>query len=190
MTAADKITASRLVLSPLFFVVFSMPGLPAAVTYPLLWLLFLTIEVSDLVDGKVARASGSVSSFGKLFDPFADVMARITYFLCFAIGGLMPAWIFLIVLYREFSIMFLRMLLSSKGIAMGARPGGKLKAVLYMVSGGISLLYITLSAFGVMQGILPGMRIFVLVLYVLAAVLSLASFADYWIQFKKLYGKV
>lgn len=189
MSAADWITASRLVLAPLFFAIFFMPGIPPLPGQILLWLLFGAIELSDLADGMVARRSATVSSFGKLFDPFADVVARITYFLCFALGGLMPAWVLLLVLYREFGIMFLRMLLSSKGIAMGARPGGKLKAVLYAVAGGSSLLYTSMSALGLLPGVLPSARIAVTVVYVLAAVLSLVSFADYLVQFRALYGK-
>ena len=58
----------------------------------LLWGLFLVIEVSDLFDGLAARRTGTVSDFGKLFDPYADVFARITYFVCFALDGIMPAW--------------------------------------------------------------------------------------------------
>jgi CDP-diacylglycerol--glycerol-3-phosphate 3-phosphatidyltransferase len=135
MSIADKITLSRVFLAPLFFLLYRYPLLEALPTVILLWLLFAVIELSDLVDGKIARSSSTVSDFGKLFDPFADVLARVSYFICFAFDGIMPLWIFLIILYREFSILFLRMMLSGRGIAMGARPGGKLKAGLYMVSG-------------------------------------------------------
>lgn len=190
MSSADAITASRLVLAPLFFAVFFLPGIPPVVAVPLLWVLFILIEVSDLVDGAVARKTGTGSSFGKLFDPFADVVARITYFFCFALGGLMPAWVLLLILYREFGIMFLRMLLSSRGIAMGARPGGKLKAVVYMAAGAASLLLISLSAFGALDSVIPALRILVMTLYVASAVLSVVSFIDYLRQFRMLYGKV
>lgn len=190
MSSADAVTASRLVLAPLFFAVFFLPGIPPVVAVPLLWLLFILIEVSDLVDGALARKSGTVSSFGKLFDPFADVVARLTYFLCFALGGLMPAWVLLLILYREFGIMFLRQLLSTRGIAMGARPGGKLKAVIYMTAGAASLLLITISSFGFLDSVIPALRILVMVLYVASALLSVLSFIDYLRQFRILYGKV
>ena len=39
-----------------------------------LWALFLVIEVSDLFDGLAARRNGTVSDFGKLFDPYADLI--------------------------------------------------------------------------------------------------------------------
>lgn len=191
MTQADRLTASRLLLAPAFFSLFvwgQAVGIPPAGVAVLLALLFTVIELSDLLDGLVARSSGTVSSFGKLFDPFADVFARITYFVCFAWAGIMPLWVLLVVLYREFGILFLRQLLAVEGVAMGARPGGKAKAVLYMVVGALSLLYWSLPKLGLPLGSLEDpFRILLLVLYVAAALLSVASFADYWIQFRKLY---
>jgi len=67
---------------------------------------FLWMEVSDLIDGKVARSSKQVSNFGKLFDPFADIISRSTYFVAFASVAITPLWVLVIVLYREFSILF------------------------------------------------------------------------------------
>ena len=121
MTKADKVTLSRIVLAPLFFILYRYPVFPSLISTILLWVLFCVIEVSDFVDGRIARSTSEVSDFGKLFDPFADVLARITYFVCFAFSGIMPLWVLLIILYREFGILFLRMMLSFKGIAMGAR---------------------------------------------------------------------
>jgi CDP-diacylglycerol--glycerol-3-phosphate 3-phosphatidyltransferase len=192
MNLADRLTASRLVLAPLFFAVFMWGGdlgLGGPTTAVILAVLFTLIEVSDLLDGQAARNQGTVSSFGKLFDPFADVFARITYFVCFTLAGIMPAWILLVILYREFSQLFLRMLLAERGVAMAARPGGKVKAVFYMIAGAASLAYWCLLRFGWFpvdaQALLFGVR----ALYVAAAFLSVASFADYLIQFRKLTRK-
>lgn len=189
MNLADRITASRLFLAPLFYALFLWGG--AVVVDPvarviLLWVLFWIIEASDLLDGKVARRQRTVSSFGKLFDPFADVIARVTYFVCFAQAGIMPFWILLVILYREFGILFLRMLLAERGIAMGARPGGKAKAVTYMVSGAASLLLFTLQTGGWLPSFVGPMRLLVLAFYLLAALLSIGSFIDYALQYRKL----
>jgi len=189
MNHADRLTASRLFLAPLFFCLFvwgGALGIPGIVVAILLVALFAAIEVSDLLDGMVARNSGTTSSFGKLFDPFADVFARITYFVCFAWAGIMPLWILLVVLYREFGILFLRMLLAQRGVAMGARPGGKAKAVAYMIVGALSLLYWSLPKIGVVMGAADRpLRTLILILYVAAAALSVLSFVDYWIHFRK-----
>ncbi|HOX17984.1 MAG TPA: CDP-diacylglycerol--glycerol-3-phosphate 3-phosphatidyltransferase [Spirochaetales bacterium] len=188
MTTADKLTASRILLAPVFFAAFFLyrSGLVAPLpVLAALWLLFIYMEVSDLLDGMAARSSSTVSDFGKLFDPFADVLARLTYFICFAVEGIMPIWILLLVLYREYSILFLRMLLTRRGISMGARPGGKAKAVVYMSAGLLSLAVVTLRAFPALPG-LGLAETLTMVAYALAAVLSVASFIDYIAQYRKL----
>ena len=189
MTKADKVTMSRIVLAPLFFILYSYPILSPIPAVALLWLLFAVIEASDLVDGRIARSSNEVSDFGKLFDPFADVLARLTYFACFAFSGIMPLWIFVIILYREFSINFLRMMLAFKGIAMGARPGGKLKAGLYMVSGMLALLVVSLERLAIFSSAVPALKIIVFIAFCAAGVLALVSFIDYLLQYRRLMSK-
>ncbi|MCX7026133.1 MAG: CDP-diacylglycerol--glycerol-3-phosphate 3-phosphatidyltransferase [Spirochaetes bacterium] len=186
MTNADKVTFSRIVLAPCFFVLYRYSPFGSLLTIILLWTLFGAIEISDFVDGRVARAERKVSSFGKLFDPFADVVARITYFVCFTLDGVMPPFVLIIILYREFGMLFLRMLLSLRGIAMGARAGGKLKSGFYMVSGLLSLLLVSLSRLGWWSSISSVLKLPVFLAYVLAGFLSIASFIDYLLQYRKL----
>lgn len=186
MTKADKVTLSRIFLAPLFFVVYRYQVFAPVARIVVLWLLFWVIEISDLVDGRVARSSNQVSDFGKLFDPFADVLARVTYFVCFAFDGIMPLWILLVILYREFGISFLRMMLSARGIAMGARRGGKLKAGLYMVSGVLSLLFIMSRDLSVFQGLRSVLSIATLAGFSLAALVSVLSFLDYLREYRRL----
>ncbi|GHT71599.1 CDP-diacylglycerol--glycerol-3-phosphate 3-phosphatidyltransferase [Spirochaetia bacterium] len=178
MTLADKITASRLFLAPCFFVVYLLPG-AAQWTVPVLWALFLVSEISDMIDGKVARSRKEVSDFGKLFDPFADTLVQITYFLVFVIDGIFPAALFLVVLYREFSILFIRNLMLKKGIAMGARMGGKIKTVTYIAAGAIALLAASLRRLGIEGPYFDIFRIAALVVFCISTVIALVSFADY-----------
>lgn len=198
MTLADKITTSRILLAPFFFIVLKIESIPRISAIILLWIIFCWIEISDLFDGRIARASNQVTSFGKLFDPFADVIARVTYFLAFTSIGIMPVWILLLVLYREFGILFLRMLLGLKGIAMGARSGGKFKAGVYMAAGMLSLILYSSRILNGVQGAGPILLstsngaeyyfgLFTLIAYVIVAVAAVISFIDYLIQFKKLY---
>ncbi len=187
MNVADKVTLSRIVVAPLFFLIFTASFIPRPVAIVLLWLLFIWMELSDLLDGRVARASQQVTAFGKLFDPFADVISRVTYFLAFTSIGIMPWWVLIIIFYREFGIMFLRMLLSFKGIAMGARPGGKLKAGLYMVAGALSLALYTARQTVFLASLAGTLGLLTSIAYLAAALLSLLSFADYLVQFSRLY---
>ena len=72
---------------------------------------------------------------GKIIDPFADVISRVTYFVCFTFVGMMPLWALMLILWREFCIMFIRMVMAKEGTALAAKWGGKAKAVFYFVSG-------------------------------------------------------
>lgn len=191
MNLADILTASRLVMAPVFFVVFmwgAAMGLPVPAIVSILWVLFILVELSDLLDGLAARKLKTVSSFGKLFDPFADVFARLTYFVCFAFSAIMPLWIFMLIIYREFSQLFLRQLMAEKGIAMGARIGGKIKAVFYMLAGAASLILWSLQSLGIFLGALDVLSVVVTGIYYIAAALALGSFIDYIGQFRKISG--
>jgi CDP-diacylglycerol--glycerol-3-phosphate 3-phosphatidyltransferase len=183
MTLADKVTASRLVFAPSFFVVYFFSRVPW--TVPVLWALFFITEITDLIDGKVARKRREVSDFGKLFDPFADTLVWLTFFLCFVADRILPAILFLIILYREFAILFLRNLMLRKGIAMGARRGGKIKAFAYMFTGIASLLVSSVLRLEIEGPFLRIFRIAALVFFGLSALVSLLSFADYMSVYKK-----
>ncbi len=192
MNVADALTASRLLMAPIFFIVYMWgiaAGLPPVAAVVVLWFLFVSIELSDLFDGMAARSMKTVSSFGKLFDPFADVFARLTYFVGFAFSGIMPVWIFLIILYREFSQLFLRQLLAERGVAMGARSGGKIKAVFYMIAGAASLVLWSLRALHLLPALDGAFGMTVFVLYCLAVALSVGSFLDYIMQFRKITSR-
>lgn len=192
MTTADKITSLRLILAPLFFIVYLLPEFfPAGFaggsqwTVPVLWLLFIVSEITDLVDGRVARKRGEVSDFGKLYDPFADVLVRMTYFLCFVVTGLLPVVLFLVILYREFGILFIRILMMKKGVAMGARKGGKLKAVAYMAAGAVALLAISVERLDAPETLFRLFRAGALVIFVISVIISVISFVDYFVLYRK-----
>ena len=148
-----------------------------------MWILFALSEASDLIDGKLARSRGEVGDFGKLFDPFCDVMVRITYFLCFTLDGILPALPFLVILYREFGIQFLRNLMMRKNVVMAARWGGKIKAVAYMAAGIAALAAASATRLGIPDLGLP--RLAARALFYAAALVSVVSFVDYFVVYRK-----
>ena len=189
MNLPNKITLLRICASPLFFVLFFLPDWVAFYTpwmTAAVWGLWGIIELSDIVDGVIARRCGLESSLGKLFDPFADVVSRLTFFLCFTVAGLIPAWIFIILLYRELGNTFLRILALSKGSTMGANRTGKMKAVFYSISAAFGLyLYTVETLFSHMLARRPSPQIqtIVLVLFAVTAAISVFSFGVYLYQF-------
>ena len=190
MTLADKFTTSRLVMAPAFFAVYLLPRFsfvegPALWSLPILWILYIVSEVTDLIDGKVARKRGEVSDFGRLYDPFADTLVQITFFLCFVVDGILPAFLLLIVIYREFSILFIRNLLLKRGITLGARMGGKIKTVSYIVVVGFALLASSLLRLGWSDMLSHWAGLTATVLFSISVIISVASFIDYFIIFMK-----
>lgn len=184
MLSPNAITASRLVIAPLFFLAYFIPvwtGGGYQVAAILLVVLFILSEGSDILDGAVARRHGIITDLGKVLDPFADVIARMTYFICLVTGGYIPVWFLIIVTYRELGIVFLRLLVFRDGLALGARLWGKMKSLLYGVCAALGLLHVFLDRLGVPLDGWPeqSLRIAIVSTCGLAAILAIASFVDY-----------
>jgi CDP-diacylglycerol--glycerol-3-phosphate 3-phosphatidyltransferase len=193
MKLSDFFTSIRIFLAPIFFILFFLPGMigfGAGISAFILIPFFIFMEFTDYLDGYYARKHKQVSDFGKLFDPFADVLANMTVMFAFVLSGYMPSILFLLVLYREMGMMFVRMLASRQGVAIGARKGGKAKTVLYIVAAGFSLALESASRLGISlsgyEGTARGINI---ALYCLAVVASLGSFVDYLVHFASLLRK-
>jgi CDP-diacylglycerol--glycerol-3-phosphate 3-phosphatidyltransferase len=145
----------------------------------ILIVVYVLIEVSDVLDGHIARSKDLVSDYGKLMDPFADTISRLTYFVCFAAVGIMPVWALMVIIYREFGIVFIRMLMYRHGQALAARGGGKLKATFYALGGFVGIL-IVLTEYGWLRESWTGwLRPGGTIVFSLAAALALVSFMDY-----------
>ena len=176
------LTASRLVFSPIFFVLFFLPEWTGSLYLPttiLLWVVMVIIEITDAADGALARSRNQVTDLGKLLDPFSDVLSRLTYFICFAVVGIMPVWVLIIIFYREYGIVFLRMIMYRDGTALAARQGGKLKAVFYFLSGVFGMLVVTVARVGVLASHANLIRSVSLVVFSISALLCVVSFVDY-----------
>ncbi len=182
MNIPNKLTVLRLVMVPVFFIAFCLPqwfGEGASVFSVILMLIcYVIAELSDLLDGKIARKYNLVTDLGKVMDPFADTLSHLTYFACFYGMGIMPAAAFIIIMWREFSISFLRMLMMGKGKAVAANIWGKSKTVLYALVSILSIAYVVASHFvpGSWQDIYS---LVLTVLFYLAALASLLSFTTY-----------
>jgi CDP-diacylglycerol--glycerol-3-phosphate 3-phosphatidyltransferase len=150
-----------------------------------LWLIFIISEITDYFDGLAARKLNQTSNTGKFFDPFADTLMQITCFLCFVIDGVLPAFLFLAVIYREFGILFIRNLMLNKGVTMGARMSGKIKTVSYIIALGAALLTVSLQRLSLFEFIIPYFITGSIVIFVISVIISAVSFVDYFLIFRK-----
>jgi len=157
---------------------------------PVLWGIAIVSEITDYLDGLAARKLNLTSDFGKLLDPFADTLTQVTFYLCFIIEGIFPAGIlpvilFLLVVYREFAILFLRNLMLKKGVAMGARFSGKIKTVMYIIAGAIALLAASFERLNIFKSILPYIKTGALIVFAISVVIAIISFFDYLLIYQK-----
>jgi CDP-diacylglycerol--glycerol-3-phosphate 3-phosphatidyltransferase len=188
MSLPNILTSIRLAFAPVFVLVYMLTmryfsGNEAAILLVLM-LVLAAVELTDYFDGYFARKLGLVSDVGKLFDPFADATLHLSIFFCFASTGYMPPVCFLVIFYREFGMIFLRMMTIKRGVAIAARPGGKLKTVLYVVSCFWTLAYLTYvySSWHFVPKTLP-INIVGAGLFYVCALAALVSFIDYIIHF-------
>jgi CDP-diacylglycerol--glycerol-3-phosphate 3-phosphatidyltransferase len=204
MTLADKVTSIRIILAPVFFFVYNFysfffPKLSTPSGFwqywqiPTLWIIFIVAELTDFFDGRIARKQNKASDFGKFFDPFADTIMQVTLFFCFVCNAILPVIPLLLILYREFGILFIRNLMQKKGISMGARIGGKIKTVAYITTAILALLVFSVRSLNALLPVPPSILFRLqpvlsqtaIVAFWIAVVLSLVSFADYVRVYRK-----
>lgn len=191
MKLSNRFTLARALFAPVFYLIFNVPlwldsPVLKVVSACLMIPLLAVFELTDYWDGHYARKNNEVSDFGKLFDPFADVILNLTVFLCAVSSGYMPVVLFVLIFYREFSQNFLRMIALKKGIAIAARMGGKLKTVFYIITG---FFFITIESFvrfnfsfippHISSIIVSVFHYATLILFVVCVLLSWGSFIDY-----------
>ena len=102
------------------------------------YILAILAGVTDLVDGYIARRYNATSDFGALMDPLADKIFVTGCMLMAIEYRLMPAWIAIAVLCREFMVTGLRTLAAKKQVVISADRWGKVKTASQMVMLGIS----------------------------------------------------
>ena len=184
MKIADIFTLIRIILAPVFLIIYFIPewfGFGNVLSVWILLPLIIFAEFTDFLDGYFARKTNQVSDFGKLFDPFADVFLHLTVFFCYTLSGYISPFIMLLFAYREFGMLFVRLLAAKKGVAIGARKGGKFKTVLYVIAGFFSLFLECAKRLGFS---LPEDLMYIgYIFYIMGLIASYVSFIDYLVNF-------
>lgn len=169
MNIANKLTIMRLLLVPVFVILFLMktPGARLAAS-----LVFCVAAFTDFLDGHLARKYHLVTTFGKFLDPLADKVLTISAFIMLVEEGVIPAWGVIIIVARELAITGFRILAASDNITIAASPFGKIKTITQLLS-----LIALLFAPSVPQSV-------GIILFYIAVVLTVLSGIDYLIKNK------
>lgn len=131
MNTPNKLTLLRVVMIP-FFVVFMLADLGNWAKWVAL-AIFVVASATDWLDGYLARKYHLVTNFGKFMDPLADKLLVCSAMICLIELGLIPSWVVIIIIGREFVISGFRLIASDNGIVIAANYWGKFKTVCQMV---------------------------------------------------------
>jgi len=138
MNTANKLTMARVILIPIFLLLlylnfeFDIFGITITSGYIAL-AVFIIAAITDVADGIVARKRNQITDFGKFMDPLADKVLTFAAMLWFVEVGLMPAWLVLIVIIREFMVTGMRLVAVAKGRVIAATISGKIKTVVTII---------------------------------------------------------
>jgi len=86
-------------------------------------------EITDLLDGWLARRWKVTSEWGAMLDPYADAMGRLIVYWALACAGLTLAVVPLVMALRDVTVSYCRIIWSKQGGSVGAQWSGKVKAV-------------------------------------------------------------
>ena len=160
MNLPNKLTLFRIILVPIMVIVsfFDIPGsfLGISTTMWIMELIFIIASITDKLDGYLARKNNQVTNFGKFLDPIADKIVVIAAMIMLVEFGHLPAWIPIIVIFREFIVSGYRLVAVQKeGNVIAASIWGKMKTVTQMVA--VILAFVDPNPYGtIFNGNLTG----------------------------------
>ena len=173
MNLPNKLTILRVIMIPFF--VFFLLFKPEEFTYRLIAdIIFVLASFTDLLDGKIARKYNLVTNFGKFMDPLADKLLVCSALICLVSLKLLPAWIAIIIISREFIISGFRLVAADNGVVIAASMWGKFKTTFQMIM--IIVLVLNFDNYY--------MHIFGIILIVVATALTIISLIDYIVKNK------
>lgn len=185
MNLANKLTILRIFLVPIMVIIpflnikGDLWGIP--ITYIVIDVIFIIAAITDKLDGYIARSKNQITTFGKFLDPIADKIVVITAMVMLVEFNHLPAWIPIIVIFREFVVSGYRLIAVEKnGKVISANMWGKLKTVTQMVA--VILAFIDPNAYGtIFNGTLTGYEFIInLLVTIIMSVSVVATIFSGW----------
>ena len=171
MNGPTFLTILRMILS-VAFTVFAL--IPTTWSHITALVIFIVAAITDKIDGIWARKSKNVTDLGALLDPIADKMLVNLAFLVLVYQNIVPLWIFVVILVRDFAVDGMRMLAARQKVTIPASFYGKLKTTVQMIALIIILANIVINQ--TFLAILGDISLYI------ALALTVISGADYLIK--------
>lgn len=190
MNLPNKITVTRIAMIFIFLILASVGDIndvsSDSVAYwchvIAFWLGFFA-ACTDFVDGWLARRLNMVTDFGALMDPLADKIYVSTTLIMMVYAGVVPAYVAIVIICREFMVTGLRQLAAKKNVVISADSLGKIKTILQMIVIGVSgVCWINL--FGITR---ESISSWFPITLVVVALLTVWSGVSYFIEYRYLY---
>ncbi|MDQ0299199.1 CDP-diacylglycerol--glycerol-3-phosphate 3-phosphatidyltransferase [Salibacterium salarium] len=188
MNLPNKITLARILLIPVFMVLMLVPfsfgnwnfqGTVLPFTHLAGAILFILAAATDWLDGYIARKQNLVSNFGKFLDPLADKLLVTAALLSLIEIGILPAWMAIVILSREFAVTGMRLVAASDGQVIAASGIAKWKTVFQMAALAILLLHnVPFETWNIPLG---------MILMWIAVLLTIISGIDYFVKNKHIF---
>jgi len=131
MNWPNRITIVRVALIPLIVILLQFDS---SVCAALALAAFLLASFSDWLDGFLARRYDHVTNLGKFLDPVADKLLVLSTMIALCGLGRFPAWVCIVVLFRELAVDGLRLAAIERGRVIAAGKLGKIKTTLQMLA--------------------------------------------------------
>lgn len=195
MNLPNKLTCLRILLVPIFVVFMALPVEWTWTKWTALG-IYILASLTDCLDGHIARKNNIITKFGKIMDPLADKLLVSSGFVMLAGLNIIPAWIIVIILFRDFFVTSLRMFGADNNSDLAAHFSGKIKTVFQLIGVCLAILAVALytsnNAFGAFIEASVNMSMAQLMINVLmtvsisiAAIFTIWSLVDYFLKFKK-----
>jgi CDP-diacylglycerol--glycerol-3-phosphate 3-phosphatidyltransferase len=193
MNLPNKLTCLRMLLVPILVVIAYLPidGMCGFIPVKNLILLaiFCIASITDYFDGKIARKNNMITTFGKFLDPIADKIVVVTALLLLVENGKCPAWVPIIVIFREFLVSGYRLVVVEKnGKVIAANIWGKIKTFTQMIA--IGLMFVDQGIYfecvtGKLSGFPLVLNIVTSVLLTFSVIATIFSGYEYMKDYKK-----
>ncbi|SNT19271.1 CDP-diacylglycerol--glycerol-3-phosphate 3-phosphatidyltransferase [Granulicella rosea] len=148
--------------------------------------IFIMASITDGLDGYLARRRNQITTMGMLLDPLADkLMVTAAYIILVAYNPrIVPPWIAVLVIGREFLVSGLRSIAASEGFTIDASEIGKLKTVIQIVSVVAAILAHRWDYWN-WGGFIVAVHFIAVTAIYWMAIVSIISAVDYFIGFWK-----
>jgi CDP-diacylglycerol--glycerol-3-phosphate 3-phosphatidyltransferase len=140
-------------------------------------IIFLASAATDLLDGYLARRWGQITTVGTLLDPIADKLLISAALISLVQIHLLPAWMVILIVGREFAVSGLRSIAAAEGYTIRASDLGKTKMIFQVIA--VSAVLLTVH--------FPQLTWVAMLLMWGVVLFGLASAIDY---FRKFWRKV